>query len=207
MNESPFGPGEFFTDDEETVESNNKESATKDEADINQNDAVTNSISTLRPGIVHRLDKGTTGVIVVAKTSSALATLSEAFANRQVKKEYLAVTIGNPGEDQWINKPIGRHPTHRQRMRVVPDPSSSVSSSGQARLTGPKSTALLAKQGRQALSHIHTIHHDGKLSVVQVRIATGRTHQESHKRSSCEFMCSIYSLGDWLLNLIFISHY
>ena len=76
MNESPFGPGEFFTDDKETVESNNKENATKDEADINQNDAVTNSISSLRPGIVHRLDKGTTGVIVVAKTSSALATLS-----------------------------------------------------------------------------------------------------------------------------------
>ncbi|KAL7535875.1 hypothetical protein ACHAXR_010490, partial [Thalassiosira sp. AJA248-18] len=117
MNDSPFGAGEFFTNDA-------KEEVATDDADVNQDDAVTNSISTLRPGIVHRLDKGTTGVLVVAKTSSALATMSEAFAERNVKKQYLAVAIGNPGEDQWINKPIGRHPLHRQRMRVVPDPNS-----------------------------------------------------------------------------------
>ena len=110
----------------------------------------------------------------MAKTSSALSTLSEAFARRDVKKQYLAVTIGDPGEDQWINKPIGRHPTHRQKMRVVPDPSSSLHSRGQARLATPRP---IAKQGRSALSHIHTIHYNGKLSLVQVRIATGRTHQ------------------------------
>ena len=65
---------------------------------------------------------------------------------------------------------------HRQKMRVVPDPSSSMTSRGQARITGPNS-ASMAKQGRSALSHIHTIHHDGKLSAVQVKIATGCTHQ------------------------------
>ena len=194
MNESPFGAGEFFADDE-------KEEGISDDADANQNfDAVTNSISTLRPGIVHRLDKGTTGVIVVAKTSSALSTLSEAFAKRKVKKEYLAVAIGNPGEDQWINKPIGRHPQHRQRMRVVPDPNSSMSSRGQPRLTGVKSASVVAKQGRQALSHIHTIHYDGKLSVVQVRIATGRTHQirvHLQDHGTPVYGDDVYGLSDW----------
>ena len=180
MYDSPFGAGEFFTNDKQVDLNEHDDDSTnhnEEAPDANQNDSVTNSISSLRPGIVHRLDKGTTGVLVVAKTTSALATLSEAFKERKVKKQYLAVTIGNPGDDQWINKPIGRHPLHRQRMRVVPDPSSSISSRGQTRLTGPKSTASLSKQGRSALSHIHTIHHDGKLSVVQVRIATGRTHQ------------------------------
>lgn len=166
-NESTHGAGDFFTE-------NGKEVAESDNSG-NAFDAVTNSISTLRPGIVHRLDKGTTGVLVVAKTSSALQTLSEAFADRKVKKQYLAIAIGNPGDDQRIDKPIGRHPLHRQRMRVVPDASSSMPK-GQTRLTGAKST-LLPKQGRQALSHIHTIAHNGKMSVVHVRIATGRTHQ------------------------------
>lgn len=192
MNDSPFGAGEFFTNEDDDG----------DEADVNQNDAVTNSISTLRPGIVHRLDKGTTGCMVVAKTSSALATLSEAFADRKVKKQYLAVAIGNPGEDQWINKPIGRHPLHRQKMRVVPDPSSSVSRGGQARLTGARGSVSLAtaKQGRTALSHIHTIHYDGKLSVVQVRIATGRTHQirvHMQDHGTPIYGDDVYGLNDW----------
>ena len=161
--------------------------------EINQNDAVTNSISTLRPGIVHRLDKGTTGVLVVAKTKSALASLSEAFAQRSVKKQYLAVAIGNPGEDVRINKPIGRHPQHRQKMRVVPDPSSSA----QQRLTGPKSTP---KQGRVALSYLRTLCHDGKLSLVQVQIATGRTHQirvHLQDHGTPIYGDDVYGLNDW----------
>ena len=160
MNESPFGPGEFFLDDAEEEDSNESCTA-NNESNVNQNDSVTNSVPTLRPGIVHRLDKGTSGVLVVAKTTSALASLSQAFADRKVKKQYLAVAIGNTGEDQWIDKAIGRHPLHRQRMRVVPNPSSSMASRGQARLAGNTSMSI-AKQGRPALSHIHTIHHDGK---------------------------------------------
>mmetsp|Transcript_28573 Transcript_28573/g.60593 ORF Transcript_28573/g.60593 Transcript_28573/m.60593 type:complete len:669 (+) Transcript_28573:102-2108(+) len=196
-NESPFGAGEFFADNKKRTEGNTN--AASSDPDVNQNDAVTNSISTLRPGIVHRLDKGTTGVLIVAKTSSALATLSEAFAERKVKKQYLAIAIGNPGEDQWINKPIGRHPQHRQKMRVVPDPSSSMASRGQYRITGPKS-ASMAKQGRPALSHIHTIHYDGKLSVVQVRIATGRTHQirvHLQDHGTPIYGDDVYGLSDW----------
>ena len=132
----------------------------------------------------------------MAKTASALASLSQAFADRKVKKQYLAVAIGNPGDDQWIDKPIGRHPLHRQRMRVVPNPSSSMGSRGQARLTDN----VTAKQGRSALSHIHTIHHDGKLSVVQVRIATGRTHQirvHLQDHGTPIYGDDVYGLADW----------
>ncbi|KAL7510499.1 hypothetical protein ACHAXN_007468 [Cyclotella atomus] len=206
MNKSPFGSGEFFGEKSisdasvhdndsfgEMDEEDMDDDFSTNDGEINQNDAVTNSISTLRPGIVHRLDKGTTGVLVVAKTKSALASLSEAFAQRSVKKQYLAVAIGNPGEDVRINKPIGRHPQHRQKMRVVPDPSSSA----QQRLTGPKSTP---KQGRVALSYLRTLCHDGKLSLVQVQIATGRTHQirvHLQDHGTPIYGDDVYGLNDW----------
>jgi 23S rRNA pseudouridine1911/1915/1917 synthase len=197
MNESPFGTGEFFNDGSKEMDSivDSPCITNNNEADVNQNDSVTNSISTLRPGIVHRLDKGTTGVLVVAKTSSALATLSEAFANRKVKKQYLAITVGNPGVDQWIDKPIGRHPMYRQRMRVVPNPSR-----GQQTRLMDTSSMSVAKTGRPALSHIHTIHHDGKLSIVQVRIATGRTHQirvHLQDHGTPIYGDDVYGLTDW----------
>jgi 23S rRNA pseudouridine1911/1915/1917 synthase len=105
----------------------------------------------LRPGIVHRLDKDTSGVLVAAKTYWMHQKLVELFASRQVYKEYLAICVGHPGEVE-IRAPIGRHPIHRQQMAIVP-------------------------QGREALSVCKTLAWDGKLSVVQVVIATGRTHQ------------------------------
>lgn len=208
LNESPFGGGDFFGLDgdhadtfsgvdyemEEDNEDFEDDLDTSTEGEINQNDAVTNSISTLRPGIVHRLDKGTTGVLVVAKTRAALASLSEAFAQRRVKKQYLAIAVGNPGEDIRINKPIGRHPVHRQKMRVVPDPSASA----QMRLTGPKSS--LSKQGRVAISYLRTLSHDGKLSLVQVQIATGRTHQirvHLHDHGTPIYGDDVYGLNNW----------
>ena len=202
INESPFGAGEFFGEeslgdvsmnDQEDFDDMDDDFSTND-GEINQNDAVTNSISTLRPGIVHRLDKGTTGVLVVAKTRSALASLSEAFAQRRVKKQYLAVAIGNPGDDVKINKAIGRHPQHRQKMRVVPDPSAST----RQRLTGPKLSA--SKQGRSALSYVRTLCHDGKLSIVQVQIATGRTHQirvHLQDHGTPIYGDDVYGLNDW----------
>jgi len=72
----------------------------------------------LRPGIVHRLDKETSGVLVTAKTREAHAHLVEEFATRQVKKEYLAVVSGNPGQGEVI-APIGRDPEDRKKMSVV----------------------------------------------------------------------------------------
>ncbi|MBA3723074.1 MAG: RluA family pseudouridine synthase [Parachlamydiaceae bacterium] len=110
---------------------------------VNEND--------LRPGIVHRLDKDTSGVLIAAKTTWAQQKLVEAFASRQVYKEYLAICIGNIG-DKEIDAPIGRHPVHRKEMAVVPT-------------------------GKNALTICKTIGWNEKLSIVKIVIATGRTHQ------------------------------
>ena len=109
-------------------------------------------LDALRPGIVHRLDKDTSGVIVAAKTSFAQQKLIEMFSGRQVFKEYLAICIGNPGAGD-IDAPIGRHPVHRKMM------------------------AVLEEGGRHALSHYKSLSFDNKLSLVSIVIATGRTHQ------------------------------
>lgn len=105
----------------------------------------------LRPGIVHRLDKETSGVLVAAKTLWMQQKLTSLFASRQVYKEYLAICIGHPADGE-INAPIGRHPIHRKEMAVVPS-------------------------GKQAITHCHTLGNNEKLSLVQIVIATGRTHQ------------------------------
>jgi 23S rRNA-/tRNA-specific pseudouridylate synthase len=140
-----------------------------------------------RPGIVHRLDKGTTGVLVVAKTSRALTALSTAFAQRRVSKTYLAVTIGNPGNNVKIDKPIGRHPLHRQRMRVVP---SRDQKNSHYRLAPPsklvEDTRPPSQVGRRAVSYVDTLAFDGQLGLVRVKIETGRTHQV------CQTMCFLF---------------
>ncbi len=107
--------------------------------------------SSLRPGIVHRLDKETSGVLVAAKTLDMQQKLIELFASRQVYKEYLAICIGHPPDGE-IRAPIGRHPIHRKQMAIVPT-------------------------GREAISICKTLAYQDKLSLVQVVIATGRTHQ------------------------------
>lgn len=107
--------------------------------------------SSVRPGIVHRLDKDTTGVLIAAKNTYSQTRLIESFSKREVKKLYLAIAIGNPGK-QIINAPIGRHPVHRQKMAII-------------------------ETGREAISHIETLSVKEKLSLVQVDIKTGRTHQ------------------------------
>lgn len=107
---------------------------------------------TLRPGIVHRLDKDTSGLIIAAKTSMAQQKLIEMFSGRRVYKEYLAICIGNPGVGD-VDAPIGRHPTNRKIM------------------------AVLEEGGRHALTHYKTLAYNEKLSLVSIVIATGRTHQ------------------------------
>lgn len=106
----------------------------------------------LRPGIVHRLDKDTSGVIVAAKTAQAHQKLIEMFATRHVYKEYLAICIGNPKEGV-INAPIGRHPVNRKVM------------------------AVLEEGGRAAITRFRSVSFDERLSLVNVVIETGRTHQ------------------------------
>lgn len=110
------------------------------------------ALKNLRPGIVHRLDKDTTGVLIAAKTRLAQQKLTDSFAKREVYKEYLAICIGNPGKIS-INAAIGRHPKHRQKMAIV------------------------SEGGREALSYVETCKFNQKISLVKVVIATGRTHQ------------------------------
>jgi 23S rRNA pseudouridine1911/1915/1917 synthase len=74
----------------------------------------------IRPGIVHRLDKGTTGVILVAKDSKTQEMLSHLFKERSVKKTYRAIVEGNPKKEQWtVEGNIGRHPVERKKMAVL----------------------------------------------------------------------------------------
>jgi 23S rRNA pseudouridine1911/1915/1917 synthase len=108
-----------------------------------------------RPGIVHRLDKDTSGVMVVAKTELALAALSAAFAARDLDRAYLALVWGTPvpatGE---IEGAIGRDPRERKRM------------------------AVLARGGKPALTRYRTLGaHGTAAALLECRLATGRTHQ------------------------------
>ena len=189
-NTSPYGSGDFVGMDG---------SVSSDEAEEVTVDGTDGETVAFRPGIVHRLDKGTTGVLVVAKTKAALAALSEAFASRNVKKTYVAITVGNPGKRVAIDKPIGRHPVHRQRMRVVPDPHKK-NSSGMAPKDRMITNKTPSQAGRRALSFVDTMAFDGKLSVVQVRIETGRTHQirvHLQDRHTPIYGDDVYGLSDW----------
>ena len=104
----------------------------------------------LRPGIVHRLDKGTSGVLIAGKTLEAVARLSSLFAQRLVEKIYLSINVGHPG-DATIVEPIGRSTKNRQQMTVYDGP-----------------------PGKPASTHVRTIAFDGKISASLVRIETGR---------------------------------
>lgn len=109
-----------------------------------------------RPGIVHRLDKDTSGLIAVARTEAARLALASGFAERRVRKVYLAIVNGVPERKEGIiEAPIGRHPTHKTRMAVV------------------------EKGGREARSDYRVLWSGprGLASLVAVRIHTGRTHQ------------------------------
>ncbi len=112
----------------------------------------------LRPGIVHRLDKDTSGLIVVAKTDSAHRKLAEQFSSRQVRKTYTALVHGWPkAEKGTVNLAIGRDKSRRNRMSVK------------------------GSQGRDAVSHYKVLQQMntayGKFALLDVTIETGRTHQ------------------------------
>lgn len=108
----------------------------------------------LRPGIVHRLDKDTSGVLVVARTDQAHQALGQQFRNREVEKIYLALVHGQmKAAEGRVDTPIARDPVRRTRM-----------------------TTKLAS-GRTALTEYRVLEQLGLLSYLEVRIGTGRTHQ------------------------------
>lgn len=109
------------------------------------------SSNDLRPGIVHRLDKGTTGVLLAAKTEDAHRNLISMFSHREIKKRYLAICVSNPPNGR-VSLPIGRDSNNRQKMAVKGD-------------------------GKEAISEFTTLATNGLLSLVQADIFTGRTHQ------------------------------
>mmetsp|Transcript_42530 Transcript_42530/g.62125 ORF Transcript_42530/g.62125 Transcript_42530/m.62125 type:complete len:518 (+) Transcript_42530:147-1700(+) len=195
---SPFGSGEFVSLEEGGAEIESLGDHEEDEIEVEGTDGEA-AATFLRPGIVHRLDKGTTGVLMVAKTKQALAELSKSFADRTVKKTYIAITVGNPGRGVVIDKPIGRHPKHRQRMRVVPDHRNNAYGGRKSKVSNSGSMSL-SQMGRRALSRVDTLAFDGKLSVVQVNIETGRTHQirvHLQDRRTPIYGDDVYGLPDW----------
>lgn len=108
----------------------------------------------VRPGIVHRIDKDTSGLLVVAKTPEAMESLSEMIRNKEIKRIYLALVDGKiMHETGTIDAPIGRDPLDRQKMAVV------------------------AEHGKEAITHFKVLKRYSQNTLIEARLETGRTHQ------------------------------
>ena len=105
-----------------------------------------------RPGIVHRLDKETSGLVLVAKDDATQLRLREDMEARRIERRYYALVRGVPPASGTIEAPIGRHPTRRTLMSVVPG-------------------------GRPAITHYEVLQSTVKLALLDVKLETGRTHQ------------------------------
>jgi len=112
--------------------------------------------SSERPGLVHRIDKDTTGLLVVAKTELAMAYLSKQFAEKTSEREYVALVWGNIEEDEGtVEGNIGRHDTNRMRMAVHESD----------------------EKGKPAVTHYKVLERFGYVTLVSCQLETGRTHQ------------------------------
>lgn len=114
---------------------------------------LSNPIDSDRPGIVHRLDKDTSGLMLVAKKDEAYYKLVDMFKNRQIEKHYLAICHGNIYEDFELNAPIGRDPNNRTKMKVIDENS------------------------KEAFTSFKVLKNFDKFTLLDVHLHTGRTHQ------------------------------
>ncbi len=116
-------------------------------------DRLSNVASDIRPGLVHRLDKNTTGLLVVAKDDVTHVELARQLSARKMKRHYCAVVWGNPERNSGsIKAPLARHPRERVRMAIH-------------------------AQGKQAVTHYKVLERQPLTAFLQLRLETGRTHQ------------------------------
>ena len=106
----------------------------------------------MRPGIVHRIDRDTTGSLIVCKNDGAHRAIAEQLASHSIDRRYRAIVCGVLPEDGTVDAPIGRDPKDRKRMAVRPG-------------------------GRRAVTHYKVLEHFGEYTYVECRLETGRTHQ------------------------------
>lgn len=112
-----------------------------------------------RPGLVHRIDKDTSGLLVVAKTEHAMTHLAKQFFNKTSKREYVALVWGNVEEEEGtIEGNIGRHPKNRLQQAVFVDDDKE-------------------EKGKPAVTHYHVLERLGYVTLVSCQLETGRTHQ------------------------------
>lgn len=119
-------------------------------------DELSSINGTIRPGIVHRIDKDTSGILVIAKNDSAHKVLSDQFKEHNINRKYIALVKGIVKDDEFtINLPIGRSPKDRQKMAVV------------------------YKNSRNAVTHIKVLKrfYSSNVTLVEAKLETGRTHQ------------------------------
>lgn len=126
----------------------------------------------MRPGIVHRLDRDTSGCLVVAKTDAASLSLTNQFRAREVAKAYLALAWGTPKPAVGtIHTLIARHPQNRKKMTALPLTSRIIWPEDEEEEDAP------TPRGREAITHYRVEESLGPVSLLRVRIETGRTHQ------------------------------
>lgn len=117
-------------------------------------DSLSGINGTLRPGIVHRIDKDTSGLLIVAKNDAAHRSLAEQIKAHSFTREYRAVVYGRIKADGTVDAPIARHPQERKRMAVVRSPAA-----------------------REAVTHYFVVRHFTGFTQLRLRLETGRTHQ------------------------------